>query len=127
MSSILPVVLCAVVFVGGGIFVAQFFGRWVVSYRITNSSIEVRLFGLICESKTQLKDVVEVRKVSFADLLPWNNFESVGWFRLGNRLWTDGVLIRRSRGVFRSFVISPDEPDQFIREINLKLAASRNS
>lgn len=126
MNTTFPMLLCAVAFVGLLIFFAQFFGRLIVSYKITDSSVEVRLFGLIPESKTRLTDIVEVRKVSFSELLPWRNPKSVGWFRLGNRLWADGVLIRRSRGIFRTFVISPDKPDEFVEEVNLRLTASRS-
>ena len=126
MNSVLPIFLCAVVFVGLVIFFAQFVGRWIVRYKITDSSIEVRLFGLIPQSKTQLNEILEVRKVAFGELLPWKNPKSLGWFRLGNRLWADGLLIQRSRGIFRTFVISPDKPDEFLKELNLKLAAARS-
>ena len=44
--------LCAVVFVGGAIFFAQFLGPLIMSYKITDSSFEVRLFSVIPESKT---------------------------------------------------------------------------
>jgi hypothetical protein len=84
----------------------------------------VRLFGVIPESKTQLKDILEVRKVSFAELLPWKNIQSVGWFRLGNRMWGDGVLIRRKTGLFRTFVVSPDRPDEFVHELRLKMGGA---
>jgi hypothetical protein len=95
-----------------------------VRYRLTDSEIEVLLFGLVPESKTKLQDIVEVRKVSFSELLPWKNLESVGWFRLSNRLWGEGVLVRRKRGFFRNFVITPDQPDEFVEELNLKLKAA---
>jgi hypothetical protein len=126
MSSIPSFLIAGAAFVGLLVFFAQFFGRLVVSYKITDSSIEVRLFGLVSESKTQLKDIVEVRKVTLGEMLPLKNPKSIGWFRLGNRFWSDGVLIRRKRGFFRSFVISPDKPDEFVTELNLKLTASRS-
>jgi hypothetical protein len=126
MNSNLPLLLCAVVFVCAVIFFAQVVGRWFIRYKITDSSIEVRLFGLIPQSKTRLKDIVEVRKVSFNELLPWKNPKSIGWFRLGNRLRADGVVIRRNRGIFRTFVISPNEPDEFVRALNQKLKTIRS-
>jgi hypothetical protein len=52
MNTILPMLLCAVVFVGGAIFFAQFLGPLIMSYKITDSSFEVRLFSVIPESKT---------------------------------------------------------------------------
>jgi hypothetical protein len=124
MNSLLLFLLCLVVFLAIFVFFAQFLWRWIVRYRVTDLGIEVLLFGLIPESKTQLKDILEVRKVSFSELLPWKNPKSVGWFRLGNRLWGDGVLIRRKRGIFRNFVITPDEPDEFVKELNLKITTS---
>jgi hypothetical protein len=38
-------------------------------------------------------------------------------------LFGGGVLIGRSQGIFRTFVIAPDKQDEFIKELNLKLAA----
>ncbi len=67
--------LCGVAFVTLLIFFAQFFGRLIVNHKITESSVEVLLFGLTPESRTQLNDIVEVRKVSSGELLPWKNHQ----------------------------------------------------
>ena len=125
MRPTLQFLLCVSLFVGAGIFFAQFFWRWIIRYRITNSSIEVVLFGCIPISKTLFPDILEVRSVSFNELLPWKNLQSVGWYRLGNRVWGDGVLIRRRRGMVRRFVISPDEPRDFVNELNRKVDSQR--
>jgi hypothetical protein len=125
MNSMLLIFLCAALLVAVMIFIAQFFGPLVMSYKITGSSFEVRVFGVFLASKTEFSDVVEMRKVSFAELLPWKNLSSVGWFRLANRFSADGVLIRRSRGVFRAFVITPNKPDEFVKEFDLRLRALR--
>jgi hypothetical protein len=61
MNTILPMLLCAVAFVCLLIFFAQGFGPLIMSYKIGDSSLEVRLFGFITESKTQLDDIVEVK------------------------------------------------------------------
>ena len=127
MNSILPMLLSGAAFVVLLVFLAQFAGRIIVSYRITAASVEVRLLGLVVASRTQLQDIVEVRKVSFGELIPWKNPKSIGWFRLGNRFWADGVLIQRSRGIFRAFVISPDQPDDFVDRVRSSLATPRNS
>jgi hypothetical protein len=103
------------------IFFAQFFWRLLLDYKITNSDVEIRVFGL--PFKIDLIDIEEVRKVSFRELLPWKNPKSVSWLRLGNKLLGEGILIRRNRGIFRTVIISPDKPNVFIEEINLKLCA----
>ena len=126
MNSFLAFFFCVLAFVAIFVILAQFVWPRVVTYRITDSSVEVRLLGFIPQSSTKIEDILEIRKVSFSELLPWKNLESLSWFRLGNRLWGDGVLIKRRRGIFRKFIITPSEPEQFVQEVGLRINVKRN-
>jgi hypothetical protein len=124
MKDFFLLVLCGVGFLALCIFFAQYFWRFVISYRVSEVGIEIRVLGLCC-FKTRVENIVDVKHVPFAELLPWKNVQSAGWVRLGNRFWGGGILVSRNRGIFRKFVISPDDQAKFLQEVNACISRAK--
>jgi len=96
----------------------QYIGRFIYSYRTNGSGIKVVLFGFITTLSIEYADIVEIRKISFREACFGTGFLTL---RYGNRLWGDIVLIRKSRGFFHSIVITPDNTEEFISEVQRNL------
>jgi hypothetical protein len=60
-------------------------------------------------------DITSVEIVSFKDLNPLVNVRSILAVRLGNKLFGKGVLVTQKSGLFRLSVLTPDNPDEFVR------------
>ena len=78
---------------------------------------------LIHRFENSVEDILNLQKISAGELLPWRNPKSVGWLRLGNRLFGDAVLIRRRRALFPIVVILPQKPDEFVESLKVRLSA----
>ena len=116
MISIVQLLFCFLPVLALAYFLAQYAWRWVIRYRITKSHFEILAFGFPIFN-TAVTDILEVRKVPFRELLPWNNRESVNWCRFGNRLFGEGILVVRRKGLLKRFIITPDNPDTFLRTL----------
>ena len=119
MVSIAQLIFCFLLVLALAYFLAQYAWRWVIRYRITKSHFEILAFGFPL-FKTAVTDILEVRKVPFRELLPWNNRESIGWCRFGNRLSGECILVVRRKGLLNSFIITPDDPDTFLRTLTTR-------
>jgi hypothetical protein len=99
--------------------ILQFALRFIYSYDIKNGAIRIVLFSVIPVARIPISGVVQVACASPRSL--WLN----PWYalRLGNRLFGAAILIKRRRGLIRSIVITPDDPDRFIEQCN---SAPRN-
>jgi len=73
-----------------------------ISYRITETALEVLILGRVIR-RLPLADIEEVHR---RGALIHENWSSL-------KFW-NSVTIRRRTGLFRHFVISPDEPDVFV-------------
>ena len=72
-----------------------------ITYRITGTALEVRILGRVIR-RVLLADIEEVHR---RGALVHENWSSL-------KFW-NSVTIRRRSGVFRNFMISPDDPDGF--------------
>jgi len=107
LSLILILGIVAVV-----VFVLQYMWRYVFSYKLTQTSVDILLFGRIPIMRIPFDDIVEIRTVGFPGCL-W-----AGMTGLRNRAFGRTVLIRRRGGVFsNSVLIAPDHADEFVREV----------
>lgn len=91
----------------------QFGMRYVISYRLTNTSVLVMLLWAVPIFRISYRRIQEIRvpgRVEApSDLAPLN---------FGNRLWGRpgySVLIRRKWGL--PVLISPDDPEKFLHEL----------
>jgi hypothetical protein len=87
--------------------------RFVYDYRIEDRTIRFRLFNLIPIYSLSVDDIQTIQKIS------WRQAGIGGTtLRLGNRLFSlTGVLIQKRKGIFRKMVITPENPDEFIRAV----------
>ena len=82
-----------------------------IAYRITERALEVLILGRVIR-RIDLADIEEVHR---RGALIHENWSSL-------KFW-NSVTVRRRSGWFRNFVISPDDPDQFV--VRLQDALSR--
>lgn len=87
----------------------------MITYGLSPDGLQIRLLGIRIID-VQFDDIAEVRRVSFRESLPLN-LEMFTAIRFGNRVWGDIVLVKRKRGFFRRYLISPDDADDFIETI----------
>ena len=90
-------------------------------YRVTVSELQVMLLGRWPCRRLSLKDVIEIRKVRFAETVPFRSPAVFFAERWGNRLFKPTILIRRNRGITKMWFVTPKEPDTFIIDIKNKL------
>ena len=98
----------------------QFALQSIIRYKLTSASIAVRICGLIPVCRIKLEDVIEVRKIRLADWFKLGFREWINCVNLTNRLFGHHVLITRNGGFFtaRNVIITPDDPDGFIDQVN---------
>jgi hypothetical protein len=111
IGGILVVVLAGLAF-------GQYGLRYVYGYRIANGRVEIVLFRIVPIRWVSLKNIKEVRAIGSNDwgaLGPW---DAERW---GNRIVGPMVLIERREGISKKLLITPDNPDEFIRNVRLAL------
>ena len=110
MSSLVIWILAVVLF-------AQFGLRFLITYKITSNATDVVLCGVVRLKRIPFADITSVETVSFRDLNPLVNVRSILAVRLGNKLFGKGVLVTQKSGLFRLSVLTPDNPDEFVRGV----------
>ncbi len=106
----------ALVIAGGLMF--QLMARYLYNYRVTDDEIQIVLFGRIPLRRIPVRDIVEVRRVANTAINPISNPEVFYSERWGNRIWGNTVFIQKARGLSRRLLITPDDPDEFIRQVS---------
>jgi hypothetical protein len=117
MSSVVIWIIAVVLF-------AQFGLRFFIAYKITSHAIEVILCGVVPLKRIPIADITSVEMVPFKDLNPLVNVRFILAVRLGNRLFGKGVLVTQKSGLFRRSVLTPDNPDEFVRCVTEKIGAN---
>ena len=102
----------AAFFVSGvGLFVLlMLLAVFTMRYRITERAVEVLMFGFPVR-RIRLDDIEGIHRGGTLWNEHWTNF------KLRNC-----VTLRRRSGLVRNFVITPDDPDRFIAEIEERLS-----
>jgi hypothetical protein len=80
-----------------------------ISYRVTDTAVEVRILGRPIR-RVLLLDIEEVHRRGALLHENWS----------GPKFW-NSVTIRRRSGLLRNFVISPDDPDRFVAHLQERL------
>lgn len=90
---------------------------WPFNFRVTDTEVQVRL-GAWVVRRVRLDDIVAVRTSSGATaFLTWGLNEH--WCNF----WPTGyVILQRKSGWVRSFVINPQDTEQFAAEIQRRIA-----
>lgn len=115
-----------VVFAIAFLALVHFALRAIVSYRIVERSLEVRTFGFVL-SRIPCDEIVSVEVMGFGTLIR-KSLSPLGrlfWAaRAGNGVFAARpVVVTRRRG--RALVISPDDPDAFVRELLKRCGSQR--
>lgn len=92
----------------------QGFGRYFYNYRVNNDRIEFLLFGQLPFFSILLTKDVEVNMVPLKSTLR-TDFSTL---RLGNKIFGRVVEIKRGSGLFKRILITPDDADLFIADVN---------
>lgn len=99
------------------ILIVQFTFRYVYNYRVSNTRIEIVLFGKIPIKSIPFSNIVELRKMAFKETLPFKSMEMFLALRFGNRVWGQIVSIQQKKGLIKTILISPDNADRFIEDV----------
>ncbi len=100
-----------VIFLGGG----QFAGPHLGKYKIADNSIEYTMFGRLRVWEASFDDISEIQIISFSRLWVTPSL------RLMNRPFAKYVLIRKRSGIFKAVVITPDNPEEFVRLVQQRI------
>jgi hypothetical protein len=123
-SSPVAFAVFAVVVLASSLALVQLIAPFVISYHLADEGFEVRVLRILRVIRIPYASVTEVRKVSFSEtLFP----RSAGMFaaaRAGNRLFArHGVAIGRTFGLRKTVIISPSNPDDFVRQLQDRVRA----
>lgn len=86
-----------------------------IACRVTPAAVEVLILGRVVR-RVRLDEIEEVHRRGAFVHESWS----------GLRFW-NAVTLRRSRGLFRNLIVTPDDPDRFIEELNRALESARGT
>jgi len=93
----------------------QWLGRYIISYQLSDHGIAIRLFGKMRILRIKYSDIDAIETMSFSE-----SFRPSYAWRFGNRVFGEGVSIRKKRyGLFYRVIITPDNPSQFVSEARI--------
>ena len=99
----------------------QYAGRLFYGYRATESGIEIKLFHFLVIKKFDFTNIAEIWPVTFWDLIPFYNLRAIAVARWGNRVFSNGIVLRIKKGILNNYVaISPNNRDQFLDSVRAK-------
>jgi hypothetical protein len=104
----------------------QYLGRYVYTYKIGETGLEIALFRLVSLKRICFDNIVEIRRTSFRETLPFSNPGMRMMLTFENRLWGELVLVRQKPGFFKIILISPDDADNFIQEVQRRISGSKD-
>ena len=78
-----------------------------IRYRVTDAALEVATLWMVVR-RIPLADIEEVHRRGAFPHESWS----------GPRFW-NAVTIRRRRGLLRSIIITPDDPDRFVADLTM--------
>ena len=111
MTIIAAAFALSVIVLGASQILGPRFGK----YRVADDSIEFVMFGKLRIWKTAFEDIGDIQVISFVRAL------FLPALHLMNRPFAQYVLVRRRRGLFRWVLITPDQPQEFIRIVREKI------
>jgi hypothetical protein len=112
MKIAIFIVIAVVVGSVGTALLIQFVLRYIYTYDIYDERVRVLLFSVVPIFWVPISEIREA-KYFYAHF-----FLRPFWaLRFGNRLWGEGVILRKRRGLIRSIIITPEDARSFIEEI----------
>jgi hypothetical protein len=86
-----------------------------IACRVAPEAVEVLILGRVVR-RVPLRDIEEVHRRGAFVHESWS----------GLCFWK-AVTLRRSRGLFRNVIVTPDDPDRFIADLERALEAARGA
>jgi len=102
----------------------QWFFRFFLQYKVEQKRIVIYLFEIIPVFFISFNNIKSIRKVSSLEamVVPF-----VSRLSVRNNIWGETVIIERKDGmIINEWAITPDNPDEFIRVIQLMLKIKEN-
>lgn len=122
LESVVPVLIVASFWIAF-LVAAHVVLKHVIHYRITaNGGIEVLAFRSLVVSTVRCTDIAGIEVMTFARLVRLSLRSHLFWAcRAGNRLVSRrAVVITKRPGAGRALVITPEDPDAFVRDLRGK-------
>jgi hypothetical protein len=92
-------------------------------YQLSDDAVEIVLFLSLPVFRIPFDDIAQIE-------MSWGWGRSYAVLRIGNRPFSNGVLITRKGALLSSVAITPRDPEQFVRDVQsridgLKASSSR--
>ncbi|MBN2753402.1 MAG: hypothetical protein JXR81_00910 [Candidatus Goldbacteria bacterium] len=108
------------------VFIAffQWLFRFILQYKVKQEKIVICLFGIIPVFFISINNIKSIRKGSSLEGMV-DPFASR--LNIRNNIWGETTIIERKDGmIFYEWAITPDNPDEFIKAIQLMLKIKEN-
>ena len=99
---------------------AQYLDRYIYGYRLSDESIQIVLLNVVPINRIRYDRITGIRRVSSREM--WLDLDYLFVVRFGNRVWGPAVLIFRRRWL--PIVITPDNAEEFVRELRQRVYQS---
>jgi len=116
-TGFLPFLLIVVPIV---VLSAQYLDRYIYGYRLSDESIQIVLLNVVPINRIRYDRITGIRRVSSREM--WLDLDYLFVVRFGNRVWGPAVLIFRRRWL--PIVITPDNAEEFVRELRQRVYQS---
>ena len=113
-------IMISIFFTIGGIallFIWLNFLKYIYNYEIGKEGIEVKLFKFITVKCINYRNIINIEKASFKNILPFLSLEMFFALRLGNKMRGPYVIVRQRKGFFKAYILTPENADHFIFEV----------
>ena len=96
------------------IYLRQIIGRYIIVYKIKKDGISISYFGIFPIMKVKYNNIKNIYKTSLN-----MNISNILSITIVNRISKEPVIIEKKKAfvLFRTIIISPDNPDQFIEKV----------
>ena len=96
----------------------QYVSPYIVRYQFTDDCIIKYILHIIPIFKLRYSTVLEIRKITYFELVNPLTYNFLPTLSLGYRIWGgEIVLIRTAQGFFRNIIITPDNAEEFIHTV----------
>lgn len=106
--------------IGVGLFVLFYLNPIfpIYGYRLTETHLEVTLFRRIPVRRVAYAEIMYARRASWSEVLSADVLIAE---RLGNSIFGPMIVIRRKQGMLKSLIITPADPDGFMKALRAKI------
>lgn len=99
--------------------------RYIFQYKVENKTLRIKLFGVFTIRRIPLNEIEELKAVPV--WLPSSRSPISAIFAEAWPSWVftrTGVMIRKRTGISRRLILTPERPEEFIRQIQHDIASA---